>query len=90
MKLAGYDFIIKHRAGKVHNNADGLSRAYAEPAPDTPPDDVIMTETTDTPLPGTTLVAALEAFEKDPHMDGDPPVLYCDEVDTAAQALGPR
>ena len=27
MRLASYDFTIKHRAGRVHNNADGLSRA---------------------------------------------------------------
>lgn len=27
MKLAQYDFTIKHRPGRVHSNADGLSRA---------------------------------------------------------------
>lgn len=47
MKLAGYDFSIKHRAGRVHNNADGLSRSHAAPSPDTPAPGVIATESAD-------------------------------------------
>lgn len=27
MKLAAYDMVLQHRAGRVHNNADGLSRS---------------------------------------------------------------
>ena len=44
MRLSCYDFSIQHRAGKVHNNADGLSRARTAPTPDTPPPDVIATQ----------------------------------------------
>ncbi len=36
MRLAGYNFTIQHRAGRVHNNADGLSRSRATPHDDTP------------------------------------------------------
>lgn len=38
MRLAQYNYTIKHRAGRVHNNADGLSRSRAAPSPDTPAD----------------------------------------------------
>jgi hypothetical protein len=29
MRLSGYEFTLKHRAGRIHNNADGLSRSRA-------------------------------------------------------------
>ena len=51
MRLSCYDFTVKHRQGRVHNNADGLSRARAAPTPDTPPDDTIAVHQTSTVPP---------------------------------------
>ena len=39
MRLASYDFTVKHRAGHLHSNADGLSRCRAAASPDTPQPD---------------------------------------------------
>ncbi len=36
MTLAAFDFRVKHRAGKSHGNADGLSRAH-QPVDDVEP-----------------------------------------------------
>ena len=36
MRLASYDFTVKHRAGRLHNNADGLSRCRSAASSDTP------------------------------------------------------
>ena len=91
MKLAGYNFTLKHRAGRVHNNADGLSRSHASPAPDTPPDHctaIDLAELAPPPDPEL-LCTALEAFQQDPHVDGDPPTLFVDNV-APTPALGPR
>ena len=87
MRLAGYNFTIQHRAGRVHNNADGLSRSRAAPSPDTPGDnEVALEEATPDPL---AFEAALEAFDSDPHLDGDPAPLYTSEA-TITPTLGPR
>ena len=71
MRLAQYDFTLKHRAGRLHNNADGLSRARSAPSPDTPSDHVIGVEIVQPQPPNTELLlAALEAFEADANVDG--------------------
>ena len=89
MKLAGYNFTIQHRPGRIHNNADGLSRSRATPAPDTPPPDVIALEETTLEATSPALTAALAALQCDPHIDGDPPTVYLDEI-AVAPTLGPR
>jgi len=73
MQLAVYDFTVKHRPGRVHNNADGLSRAHAAPSPDTPPPDTTAIETVSiAPAPQPDLLtAALEAYAADTAIDGD-------------------
>jgi transposase InsO family protein len=91
MKLAQYNFTLKHRAGKVHNNADGLSRSYATPAPDTPPADCTAIDTAELPPSCDPLLLqlALDAFELDTCLDGDDPALYvADAADSLP--LGPR
>ena len=75
MQLSSYDFTIKHRAGRVHNNADGLSRARAALAPDTPPADVIATESAHHDQNYDLLVEALEYLEEDANLDGDEPYI---------------
>ncbi len=85
-RLASYDFSIKHRAGRVHNNADGLSRSHTSPTPDTPPPD--MTAIDAATIPDTALlVAALEAMEEDASIDGE---LGLPSAYEAAPQLGPR
>lgn len=92
MRLAAYSFTLQHRAGRIHNNADGLSRSRAEPSPDTPPPDHVAIETAtpvgpqDCPF---ALHAALEALDSALYADGEPPPLFCDDA-TSAPLLGPR
>lgn len=83
----------------MHNNADGLSRSYATPAPDTPAADVTALDEAQLGEghDWVALEAALEAFEADPHVDGDPPLLFVDEGDalfveegSAVPKWGPR
>jgi hypothetical protein len=87
MRLASYNFTLQHRAGRVHNNADGLSRSHASPAPDTPADDV--TALDEVSSDWVALEAALEVFEGDTHVDGDAPALFLDEG-SVPPLLGPR
>ncbi len=91
MKLATYNFTLKHRAGRVHNNADGLSRSHASPAPDTPPAHCTAIDTAEVapPLHPALLCTALEYLEHDTHIDGDPPTLFVDNV-APTPTLGPR
>ena len=86
MRLASYDFTLKHRAGRVHHNADGLSRARAAPSPDTPPPEDAPTTPRDPDL----LLAALEAFAGDPTVDGDPADLLPPTPNAPSATLGPR
>ena len=89
MKLSCYVFSIKHRAGRIHNNADGLSRSRTSTTPDTPPPDTTgLEELTwgDTDR----LVAALEAFEADCDIDGFGQFALVGDLDVAAPTLGPR
>ncbi len=66
-RLASYDFSIKHRAGRVHNNADGLSRAHTAPTADTPPPTRTAIEAAAClPPEGALLLDALEAMDEDP------------------------
>jgi hypothetical protein len=89
MRLAGYNFQLQHRAGRVHDNADGLSRSRATPAPDTPaPDCTALEELTFLDAP-THLAAALDAFENDTHLDGDPPAWHLPDA-ALPPTLGPR
>jgi hypothetical protein len=96
MKLADYDMVIQHRAGRIHNNADGLSRSRQTPCQDTPPDDQVAIETTHCPFPDCpfALEAALLAFDASPGLDGDPAALFSElsSVDppTLDAPLGPR
>jgi hypothetical protein len=89
MRLANYDFTVKHRAGRVHNNADGLSRARAAPAPDTPaPDTCLLEQVVAEPV---LFTAALASFEADNDVDGNPsPSLPADASPVPDQLLGPR
>ncbi len=91
MKLASYNFTLKHRAGRVHNNADGLSRSHASPAPDTPPAHCTAIDLAEVAPPSdpSLLCMALEAFEHDIHIDGDSPTLFVDNV-APSPTLGPR
>jgi hypothetical protein len=89
MKLAGYNFTLQHRAGRVHDNADGLSRSRAAPAPDTPAPDSTALEEVHVLDDPTHLAAALDAFEADCHLDGDSPVWHLPEA-AVSPALGPR
>jgi hypothetical protein len=85
MRLASYDFTVKHRAGRVHNNADGLSRSRAKPSPDTPAPEVVATEEAGILAPQDNpdrLIVALEAFDNDTFLDGDVAPLFCDEAAT--------
>ncbi len=86
-KLASYDFSIKHRAGRVHNNADGLSRAHIAPTSDTPAPGHTAIEATTLTTDCSPLLAALEAMASDPSPDGDLGLPTCRE---AATTLGPR
>lgn len=100
MRLACYDFTVQHRAGRVHNNADGLSRARCASSPDTPTDDSILVHATHTP-PTTPpdhdpdlLHAAFVAFEEDPDIHGDSHTLCfsaaTEPTASTPSALGPR
>ena len=89
MRLASYDFTIKHRAGRVHNNADGLSRARAAPSPDTPPPDQALTD--ELLIDEASLALAIEALDADRDVDGTPhPTLPADSSPVPSQLLGPR
>lgn len=89
MKLASYDFTIKHRPGRVHDNADGLSRAHQAAAADTPaPDECWIEEVADDVE---LLIDALESFGGDADVDGTPhPHLPADAIPTPEAILGPR
>ena len=52
MHLAAYDFTVKHRPGRLHSNADGLSWCRSAASPDMPPADSTAVEATDALLPG--------------------------------------
>ncbi len=67
----------------MHNNADGLSRSRASPHEDTPPADT-------SALEEVVLDTALDALTTDPHLDGDPPTIFLDELATTHATLGPR
>lgn len=79
-RLASYDFTMMHRAGRVHNNADGLSRAHAQPSSDTPKGDVTgvdLEEVTGVEVveigdDAASLTAAVEILLRDPDVDGTP------------------
>ena len=88
MRLAAYDFTLKHRAGRLHNNADGLSRSRAAPSPDTPPPDAVGIEDTWLEDPAA-FEAAFDVFAADPHLDGDAAIPLL-EPPAAPQQLGPR
>ncbi len=89
MRLANYDFTIKHRAGRVHNNADGLSRARASPSPDTPAPHLTLTE--ELAVDEALLCSAMHALDADRDLDGDPhPTLPADDAPAPSQLLGPR
>jgi hypothetical protein len=87
MRLANYDFTIKHRAGRVHNNADGLSRARAAPSPDTPAPDACLLE--ELVVHPTLFAEALAAFEADKDIDGNPTPALPADSDLPSQLLGP-
>lgn len=89
MRLLCYDFTVQHRAGRVHNNADGLSRARTAPTPDTPADDVIATMATTTP-DYTPLADAFEVFELDVDIHGESHHHVLEATPPAAPLLGPR
>lgn len=91
MKLASYNYNIQHRAGRVHNNADGLSRSRAQVSPDTPPDDRIALEELSNAHDHdpACLAAALDTLHYDDFADGDVAPLMCEPVGMTAQ-LGPR
>lgn len=86
--MAPYDFTLKHRAGRVHNNADGLSRARAAPSPDTPPADIVALDSVWVHEPAA-FEEALAVFEADPHLDGDADVPLPDAA-LPATTQGPR
>lgn len=74
----------------MHNNADGLSRSHTAATKDTPPPEHTAIDCAE--LPGhdpDALVAALEAFEASPHIDGDPPTTFLTTAH-APSDLGPR
>ena len=85
-RLASYDFSIKHRAGRVHNNADGLSRSRTHMTPDTPAEGTTAIDAAAVP-DATLLVAALEAMYGDASIDGDIGLPSSFEV---VPQLGPR
>ena len=88
MRLAPYDFTLRHRAGRVHNNADGLSRARAAPSPDMPPADVIALDAAC--IANQALFAeAFEVFANDDNLDGDE-ATPAERPPAPAAALGPR
>ena len=72
--LSNYDFQIKYRPGKVHNNADGLSRSRQA---DAPPDQGLDVEALELAL------TALEADCEAGNPDGDPWCLHVDDADLA-------
>ena len=90
MKLAPYNFTLQHRAGRVHNNADGLSRSHTAATKDTPPPDATAIDCAELPqVDEAALDAALDAFEASPHIDGDPPTTFVAST-PAPDSLGPR
>ena len=90
MKLAAYNFTIQHRAGRVHNNADGLSRSHTAATTDTPAPDVTAIDCVELPTHDpAALLSALEAFEASTHIDGDPPTTFL-ATTPAPGPLGPR
>lgn len=95
MRLLAYDFVLKHRAGRVHNNADGLSCARAAPSPYTPDPDMTAIDQAQFPTAPTLscpylLQAALYAYDAEPHIDGaDSYPLFANEL-AAPVLFGPR
>lgn len=73
----------------MHNNADGLSRSRATLSADTPPDDQIALEEASIHTPSAELQAALLALEDDPHLDGDAPCVFVEDV-SLPPTIGPR
>ena len=89
MRLACYDCTIKHRPGRVHNNADGLSRARAAPSADTPAPDSCLLE--ELHVDAAKLNDAIECLANDRCIDGTPhPSLPADASPLPEQLLGPR
>lgn len=95
MRLACYDFTVQHRQGRVHNNADGLSRARQAPAPDTPAPGVIAIQSTTTcpthayhdPI---ALGDAYAVFEADTDIHGDAHCITLASESSTTPKLGPR
>jgi len=81
MRLSCYDFTVKHRPGRIHNNADGLSRARSARSHDEPPPEHTAIEAASVDHDPDLLLAALEAQEADhyedgpPHLAGDTPLV---------------
>ena len=74
----------------MHNNADGLSRSHTAPTPDTPPPEVTAIDCAELlPSDPPAFLAALEAFEDSPYIDGDAPATFLAST-PAPPPLGPR
>jgi hypothetical protein len=71
LRLSNYDYALKYKPGKLHGNADGLSRSLALPTITTPPvlPTCVETVLVDQHNPEA-LVGALEAMASDCHIDG--------------------
>ena len=74
--LSNYDFQVMYRPGKVHTNADGLSRSRQADAPLESGLDVMSSHLD-------SAVAALEADASAGNLDGDPICMHVDAADTA-------
>jgi hypothetical protein len=79
MELSRYDFKIKHRSGKTHGNADGLTRANQRTTTDAQPLDVMSLT-----LPVDPVVLATEYVD----LDEEAPLLPTYDCDVLA--VGPK
>ena len=76
--LSNYDFQVQYRPGKLHTNADGLSRSRQADAPIEAELDVLNFDL------DCALVCAVAAMEADAfagNLDGDPMCLHVDAAD---------
>jgi len=89
MRLSCYDFTVKHRPGRIHNNADGLSRARSARSQDEPAPDQTAIEAAHIDHDPDLLLAALEAMEADDFRD-DPTPLAGETPAVLPTLPGPR
>lgn len=70
MRLSNYNFQVKYKAGRLHTNADGLSRAHTSPSLDMPAPYASAIESAVWDSSPEALESALDALASDAYLDG--------------------